>query len=85
MEGIKKGSGNMYLFATTALEQFLDKIHQWPQYLSSLISISTLKNCPHLYEKVIEKFNEINNKNKGKENTFGEGKNQYQANNMVNI
>jgi hypothetical protein len=74
----------MFLFATTALEQYVDKLHQWPQYLSSLMTIPTLKNSPLLYEKVNEKFNEINNKNKGgKENNQAEGKNQFQFNNMV--
>lgn len=74
----------MFLFATTALEQFVDKLHQWPQYLTSLITIQTLKNSPQLFDKVNEKFNEINNKTKGKENIQGDGKNQYQFNNMVN-
>jgi len=85
IEGIKKGSGNMFLFATTALEQFVDKLHQWPQYLSSLVAIQSLKNCPMLFEKVNEKFNEINNKGKGgKDNNQAHGKNQFQINNMVN-
>lgn len=75
----------MFLFATTALEQFVDKLHQWPQYLSSLVTIPTLKNSPLLYEKVNEKFNEVNNKGKGgKEMNQGDGKNQFQFNNMVN-
>lgn len=74
----------MFLFASTALEQYVDKLHQWPQYLSSLMTIPTLKNSPLLYEKVNEKFNEINNKIKGgKENNPAEGKNQFQFNNMV--
>ena len=76
----------MFLFATTALEKFVDKLHQWPQYLSSLVTIPSLKNSPLLYDKVNEKFNEINNKGKaGKESSQGDGKNQFQFNNMVNI
>jgi hypothetical protein len=70
----------MFLFATTALEQFVDKLPQWPQYLSSLITIPALKNNSILFEKV----NEINNKSKGKDSIQGDGKNQYQFNNMVN-
>jgi len=73
----------MFLFGVTALEEFVDKLHQWPQYLSNLITIPALKNCPHLFEKVNEKYNEINNKNKNKDNQ-SDGKNQFQFNNVVN-
>lgn len=74
----------MFLFATTALEQFVDKLQQWPQYLSSLIAIPTLKNSPILFEKVNDKFNEINNKGKsGRDNNQTDGKNQFQFNNIV--
>ncbi len=75
----------MFLFATTALEQYVDKLYQWPQYLSSIVTIPSLKNSPLLYEKVTEKFNEINNKSKvGKESNQADVKNQFQFNNMVN-
>lgn len=74
----------MFLFAVTALEQFIDKLQQWPQYLTSLVQITGLKNSPALFDRVNEKFNEINNKNKIKDNAQGDGKTNYQYNNMVN-
>jgi CCR4-NOT transcription complex subunit 1 len=67
MEGLKKGSGNMYTFANVALEQFVDKLNTWPQYLQSLTSIHTLKNNQALFDRIMDKFNEMNNKNKVKE------------------
>ena len=83
IEGIKKGTGNMFLFAVIALEQFVDKLNQWPQYLNSIVSIPTLKNNQLLYEKVTSKFNEINNKTKGKDIGQNDGRSHYQFNNMV--
>lgn len=75
----------MFLFAVTALEQFVDKLHQWPQYLNSIVTIPALKNNPQLFEKVNEKYNEINNKNKGRDNSNQiDPKNNFQFNNMVN-
>jgi hypothetical protein len=74
----------MFLFAVIALEQFVDKLNQWPQYLNSIVSIPTLKNNQLLYEKVTSKFNEINNKTKGKDIGQNDGRNHYQFNNMVN-
>jgi hypothetical protein len=78
----------MFLFAVIALEQFVDKLNQWPQYLNSIVSLPTLKNNQMLYEKVTNKYNEINNK-KNKEilnlNIQNDGKNNYQFNNIVNL
>jgi CCR4-NOT transcription complex subunit 1 len=75
IEGLKKGSGNMFTFATVALEQFVDKLHNWPQYLGSLINIPTLKTTNNgLYERVLEKYNEVNNKSKLKEQQGSDGK-----------
>lgn len=77
LEGIKKGSGNMFTFATIALEQFVDKLHLWPQYLQSLTEIPALKNYPTLHDRVIEKLNETISKSKQKvEESFnGKGAN----------
>lgn len=74
----------MFIFGVTALEQIVDKLQQWPQYLNSIVTIPTLKNNPQLYEKVIEKYNEINNKTKGKEIPLLDMKNnQFQFSNIV--
>jgi hypothetical protein len=54
----------MYLFATTALEQFVDNLSNTPQYLQNLISLPALKKSPALFERINEKFNELTNKNK---------------------
>jgi len=56
----------MYLFATTALKQFVENLSTNPQYLQNLITIPALKKSPGLFEKINEKFNEMNNKNKPK-------------------
>jgi hypothetical protein len=66
LEGLKKGNGNMYIFATLALEQFVDKLQSSPQYLQNLISIPAIKNNPNLYEKINDKFNEMSMKSKNK-------------------
>ena len=73
----------MYLFAVIALEQFADKLNQWPQYLNSLIIIPTLKNNQFIYEKVTSKFNELNNTKKPTDVGQNEGRNHYQFNNLV--
>lgn len=75
----------MFLFAVIALEQFVDKLNQWPQYLNSIVSIQTLKNNSQLFEKVSNKFNEVNNSKKLKEIGQNEGRNNYQFNNMVKL
>jgi hypothetical protein len=77
IEGLKKGSGNMYTFAVVALEQFVDKLHNWPQYLNSLVIIPALKVSTNIYDRVMEKYNELNNKNKIKEQPLSEGKGQF--------
>jgi len=66
IEGIKKNSGKMFLFSTVALEQFVDKLQSFPRYVPSITQVMPLiKNSnPSLYERAMEKLNEINNKNK---------------------
>ena len=61
LEGIKKGTGHLFIFGTKALEQFKDKLHEYPAYIKSLIETKQLKNDPLLYEAVLEKYNSINN------------------------
>jgi hypothetical protein len=56
----------MYLFATTALEQFVDNLSTTQQYLQNLISLPALKKSPVLFEKINDKYNELTNKNKQK-------------------
>ena len=56
LEGIQKGAGPMFVFGTTALSQFIDKLSELPSYLKSLVEIKALQNNPMLYEKVLEKY-----------------------------
>ena len=56
LEGIKKGNGPLFIFGTTALQQFIDKLSGLPSYTSSLVETKQLKNDPILYESVSEKY-----------------------------
>lgn len=56
LEGIKKGNGPMFIFGTTALQQFIDKLPDFPSYLKSLVEIKQLKANPVVYERVLEKY-----------------------------
>ncbi len=66
IEGIKKNSGKMFQFSTVALEQFVNKLPSLPRYVPSITQVMpNIKNShPALFERAIEKLNEINNKNK---------------------
>ena len=59
LEGIKKGNGPLFIFGTKALEQFKDKLKEYPNYTRSLIEAKQLKNDPLLYEAVYEKYKSI--------------------------
>lgn len=59
LEGIKKGNGPLFIFGTKALEQFKDKLNEFPTYTKSLYEAKQLKNDPLLYEAVSEKYNSI--------------------------
>ena len=59
LEGIKKGNGPLFIFGTKALEQFKDKLNEFPTYTKSLIEAKQLKNDPLLHEAVLEKYNAI--------------------------
>ena len=93
LEGIKKGNGPMFIFGTTALQQFIDKLPSLPTYLKSLIETPQLKNKKSLYEKVLEKCNNdnnnINNINNGNLNElncdFNNPNMQINNNNQSNI
>ena len=66
LEGIKKGNGPMFIFGTTALLQFIDKLPEFPSYLKNLIEIKQLKNNPIVYERVLEKYDEeVSSSNNG--------------------
>lgn len=56
----------MLTFGTIALEQFLDKLSSWPNYVNLLYSEkqNLIKSNPKLSVKIEEKYNEIFNKNK---------------------
>ena len=43
-EGTQNNSGKMFRFGMFALEQFLDRLHEWPQYCSHIVQISHLKD-----------------------------------------
>ena len=59
LEGIKKGNGPLFIFGTTALQQFIDKLTNLPSYTSSLVETKQLKNDPILYESVSEKYSSM--------------------------
>lgn len=56
----------MLTFGTIALEQFLDKLNNWPNYVNLIYAEkqNINKNNPKLGAKIEEKYNEIFNKNK---------------------
>ena len=54
LEGIKKGNGPLFIFGTTALQQFTERLHFLPSYTNSLVETKQLKNDPILYETVYE-------------------------------
>ena len=51
----------MLTFGTIALEQFLDKLSSWPNYVNLLYSEkqNLIKSNPKLSVKIEEKYNEI--------------------------
>ena len=65
LEGIKKGSGNMYTFGTIALSQFVNKISKWPNFMNALIDVPQIKNEKDLYQKLLKQFNESKKRDKG--------------------
>ena len=65
LECIKKGKGNMYIFGTIALNQFVNKISNWPNFMNSLIDVPQIKNEKDLYQKLLKQFNESKKKEKG--------------------
>ena len=73
-EGIKIGKGTLYTFGTVALNQFIGKISNWPNYMNSLIDIPELKNEKDLYQNLLKQFNESKKKEKGinSENSRGD-------------
>ena len=60
------------IFGKTALEQFKNRLHEWPQYCSHLLQIPHFaRMCPQLYQ---ETQNALNNPNGAKPNaTSGQG------------
>ena len=73
-EGIKIGKGTLYTFGTVALNQFIGKISNWPNYMNSLIDIPELKNEKDLYQNLLKQYNESKKKEKGinSENSRGD-------------
>jgi len=66
LEGIKKGSGKMLTFGIVALEQFIDKLNNWQNYVNLLYTEKSVlsKANPKIWQKIEEKYNELFNKNK---------------------
>ena len=73
LEGIKTGKGSLYTFSTIALNQFIGKIAQWPNYMNSLIDIPEIKNEKELYQKLLKQFNESKKKEKGINSEYSRG------------
>ena len=76
----------MVIFGGIALEQFIDRLSTWPNYINLLYSEkqNLIKHNPKLFAKIEEKYNEIFNKNKpiaaGNENAVKiQGHNQYSS------
>jgi len=90
IEGIKKSSGKMFLFSTVALEQIVDKLNSFSRYVPSITQVMPhIKSSnPQLYERAMEKLNEINNKNKVYQQVSmshnHEDQNTMHTNNIVN-
>ena len=57
IDGFKKQQGKLMIFSTMAVEQFLEKLFIWPQFLEELYK--TTKNFQgELYTKITDKYNE---------------------------
>jgi hypothetical protein len=63
VDAIKKGSGKIFTFGINALEQFIDKISNWPDILTTLFSSPFLKKTNY-YDKINNAYEEYISKNK---------------------
>ena len=61
VDAIKKGTGKIFIFGVNALEQFIDKIVNWPDILNALYSSPFLKKT-NLYEKILNAYEEYTSK-----------------------
>ena len=84
LEGIKKGNGPLFIFGTTALQQFIDKLNNLPSYTSSLVETKQLKNDPILYESVLEKYSAIYANDPAGNNMGGQNQGMNLNNNNLN-
>ena len=84
LEGIKKGNGPLFIFGTTALQQFIDKLNSLPSYTNSLVETKQLKNDPILYESVLEKYSSIFVNDPAANNMSGQNQGLNMNNNNIN-
>ena len=84
LEGIKKGNGPLFIFGTTALQQFIDKLNTLPSYTKSLYETKQLRNDPILYESVFEKYSSMFANDPATNNMTG-GQNQGINNDLNNL
>jgi CCR4-NOT transcription complex subunit 1 len=84
LEGIKKGNGPLFIFGTTALQQFIDKLNNLPSYTSSLVETKQLKNDPILFESVLEKYSSIFVTDPAGNNMGGQNQGMNMNNNNLN-
>ena len=73
IEGIKKGTGLLYIFGIIALNQIIDKTKIWPKFIRDLLELEVLKeNNKDIYEKLEKKANELNGTNEKNNNSNNE-------------
>jgi len=63
LESIKKGSGPLFTFGIIALNQFINRIYCWGNYLNTLLEMPKIKENSELYDNLINVYNENAKKN----------------------
>ena len=63
LESIKKGSGPLFTFGIIALNQFINRIYCWGNYLNTLLDMPIIKENSELYDNLINVYNENAKKN----------------------
>lgn len=68
-QGTTTSSGKMFKFGMFALEQFKDRLHEWPQYCSHIVQIPHLKEnyeelVSEIEQEMAKSANRVNNPNR---------------------
>lgn len=90
LEGFKKG-GKMIIFSYKALEQFIDKIKNWPFFLEEIYRITkNYQGQGDIYNKITERYNEYVKNNEAiginmSSNIIGASQINYNLNSNPNI